>query len=55
MRTLSADWMANTNKPEVELLSLPNETEETKGSTFYSRPVAPTAAQVQVQNIILFL
>ncbi|CAA6666502.1 unnamed protein product [Spirodela intermedia] len=45
MRTLSADWMANTNKPEVELLSLPNETEETKRSTFYPRPVAPTAAQ----------
>ncbi|URD95893.1 Cytoplasmic Fragile-X interacting family [Musa troglodytarum] len=46
MRTLSADWMANTSKAEPELHSLHQENEETKQSAFYPRPVAPTAAQV---------
>lgn len=44
MRTLSADWMANTSKPEAELQS--HGGEESKGNFFYPRPVAPTAAQV---------
>lgn len=48
MRTLSADWMANTSKTEPELHSLNQESEETKQNTFYPRPVAPTAAQVQL-------
>lgn len=46
MRTLSADWMANTSKQENELQSLQQDGEESKGSYLYPRPVAPTAAQV---------
>ncbi|KAF9670183.1 hypothetical protein SADUNF_Sadunf13G0042000 [Salix dunnii] len=43
MRTLSADWMANTNKPESYLQS--HGGDESKGNFFYPRPVAPTATQ----------
>lgn len=46
MRTLSADWMANTSKSEPELQSLQHGGEESKSNFFYPRPVAPTAAQV---------
>lgn len=46
MRTLSADWMANTSKAEPEQHSVHQETEEMRQNTFYPRPVAPTAAQV---------
>lgn len=46
MRTLSADWMANTSKPEPDMQSLQPGGEESKGNFFYPRPVAPTAAQV---------
>lgn len=46
MRTLSADWMANTSKADPEQHSLHQETEEMRQNTFYPRPVAPTAAQV---------
>jgi cytoplasmic FMR1 interacting protein len=46
MRTLSADWMANTSKADPEQRSLHQETAEMRQSTFYPRPVAPTAAQV---------
>ncbi|MQL81283.1 hypothetical protein Taro_013735, partial [Colocasia esculenta] len=53
MRTLSADWMANTSKPESELLSLPHETEERKGNSFYPRPVAPTASQVHCLQFLI--
>lgn len=45
MRTLSADWMANTSKSESEFQPLQHGGEENKGN-FYPRPVAPTAAQV---------
>lgn len=48
MRTLSADWMANSSKSESELQSLQHGGEESKGNLFYPRPVAPTAAQVFV-------
>ncbi|KAH8491210.1 hypothetical protein H0E87_023378 [Populus deltoides] len=44
MRTLSADWMANTNKPESYLQS--HGGDESKGNFFYPRPVAPTATQI---------
>lgn len=44
MRTLSADWMANTSKPESELQS--HGGEDSKMNFFFPRPVAPTAAQV---------
>lgn len=44
MRTLSADWMANTSKSESG--SLQQGGEESKANFFYPRPVAPTAAQV---------
>lgn len=46
MRTLSADWMANTNKSESELQSSQHGGEESKANIFYPRAVAPTAAQV---------
>lgn len=46
MRTLSADWMANTSKAVPELHSMHQENEDTRQNTFYPRPVAPTAAQV---------
>lgn len=53
MRTLSADWMANTSKPEPELHSLHQENEETKPNIFYPRPVAPTAAQVHCLQFLI--
>lgn len=46
MRTLSADWMANTNKSESELQSSQHGGEESKANIFYLRVVAPTVAQV---------
>lgn len=46
MRTLSADWMANTSNPEQELHSLCQENEDNKQTTIFPRPVAPTVAQV---------
>lgn len=46
MRTLSADWMANTSKPDSEMQSFQHGGEEIRGVFFYPRPVAPTAAQV---------
>lgn len=53
MRTLSADWMANTGRPESDLQPLQHGGEESKGNFFYPRPVAPTAAQVPVHYICL--
>ncbi|RRT75634.1 hypothetical protein BHE74_00029613 [Ensete ventricosum] len=53
MRTLSADWMANTSKAEPELHSLHQENEETKQGAFYPRPVAPTAAQVHCLQFLI--
>ncbi|KAG6466977.1 hypothetical protein ZIOFF_075218 [Zingiber officinale] len=46
MRTLAADWMANTSRGDPELRSLPQENEEIKQVAFYPRPVAPTTAQL---------
>lgn len=46
MRTLSADWMANTSKSESELQSMQHGGEESKVNFFFPRPVAPTASQV---------
>ena len=46
MRTLSADWMANTSKPESEFQSIQHGGDESRANFFYPRPVAPTAAQV---------
>ncbi|XP_077250894.1 transcription activator [Tasmannia lanceolata] len=54
MRTLSADWMANTSKPEPELHSLPHGGEENRGNSFYPRPVAPTAAQVHCLQFLIY-
>lgn len=53
MRTLSADWMANTSKPESETHSLQHGGEESRANLFHPRPVAPTAAQVLVFYIFL--
>lgn len=55
MRTLSADWMANTSKPESEVQPLQHGGEESKGNFFYPRPVAPTAAQVLLHYIFFVL
>lgn len=52
MRTLSADWMANTGKPETEMQSYPHSGEESRGTLFYPRPVAPTSAQVSLYFLI---
>ncbi|XP_059628581.1 protein PIR isoform X2 [Cornus florida] len=54
MRTLSADWMANTSKPESELQSSQHGGEESKGNFFYPRPVAPTAAQVHCLQFLIY-
>ncbi|XP_038725749.1 protein PIR isoform X2 [Tripterygium wilfordii] len=54
MRTLSADWMANTSKPESELQSLPHVGEESRGNLFYPRPVAPTAAQIHCLQFLIY-
>ncbi|XP_042488780.1 protein PIR-like [Macadamia integrifolia] len=54
MRTLSADWMANTSKPGSELQSLQHGGEENKGNLFYPRPVAPTAAQVHCLQFLIY-
>uniref|UniRef100_A0A5B7BCH8 CYRIA/CYRIB Rac1 binding domain-containing protein n=1 Tax=Davidia involucrata TaxID=16924 RepID=A0A5B7BCH8_DAVIN len=54
MRTLSADWMANTSKPESELQSSHHGGEESKGNLFYPRPVAPTAAQVHCLQFLIY-
>ncbi|KAJ6877237.1 protein PIR isoform X2 [Populus alba x Populus x berolinensis] len=52
MRTLSADWMANTNKPESYLQS--HGGDESKGNFFYPRPVAPTATQVHCLQFLIY-
>uniref|UniRef100_A0A803KNN6 CYRIA/CYRIB Rac1 binding domain-containing protein n=1 Tax=Chenopodium quinoa TaxID=63459 RepID=A0A803KNN6_CHEQI len=54
MRTLSADWMANTSKQENDLPSLQQEGEESKGSYLYPRPAAPTAAQVHCLQFLIY-
>lgn len=54
MRTLSADWMANSSKSESELQSLQHGGEESKGNLFYPRPVAPTAAQVHCLQFLIY-
>ncbi|MBA0843566.1 hypothetical protein Goarm_000743, partial [Gossypium armourianum] len=54
MRTLSADWMANTNKPDSEFQSLQHGGDESRGNFFYPRPVAPTAAQVHCLQFLIY-
>ncbi|XP_039043565.1 protein PIR [Hibiscus syriacus] len=54
MRTLSADWMANTSKPESEFQSSQHGGDESRGSFFYPRPVAPTAAQVHCLQFLIY-
>ncbi|KAL6660319.1 hypothetical protein ACP70R_002441 [Stipagrostis hirtigluma subsp. patula] len=53
MRTLSADWMANTTKADNEQHSLHQETDEMRQNTFYPRPVAPTAAQIHCLQFLI--
>ncbi|KAG6495498.1 hypothetical protein ZIOFF_043323 [Zingiber officinale] len=55
MRTLAADWMANTSRGDPELRSLPQENEEIKQVAFYPRPVAPTTAQMTGKNCNLYV
>ncbi|PHT83701.1 Protein PIR [Capsicum annuum] len=54
MRTLSADWMANTSKPETEMQSYQHSGEESRGTFFYPRPVAPTSAQVHCLQFLIY-
>ncbi|KAG9149175.1 hypothetical protein Leryth_003177 [Lithospermum erythrorhizon] len=54
MRTLSADWMANTSKPESDVQSFQHGGEESRGTFFYPRPVAPTAAQVHCLQFLIY-
>jgi cytoplasmic FMR1 interacting protein len=53
MRTLSADWMANT-RPEHEMPSSQHGNDESRGNFFYPRPVAPTAAQVHCLQFLIY-
>lgn len=55
MRTLSADWMANTTRSESELQSSQHGGEESKANLFFPRPVAPTAAQVSPSTLFMNL
>ncbi|WVY92685.1 hypothetical protein V8G54_031773 [Vigna mungo] len=52
MRTLSADWMANTNKSESELQSSQHGGEDSKANIFYPRAVAPTTAQFLIYEVV---
>lgn len=54
MRTLSADWMANTSRPELELQSMQRDGEESKGLIFYPRAVAPTTAQIHCLQFLIY-
>ncbi|KAJ0553699.1 putative cytoplasmic FMR1-interacting, CYRIA/CYRIB, Rac1 binding domain-containing protein [Helianthus annuus] len=54
MRTLSADWMANTTKPESDLQTSQHGGEENKGNFFFPRAVAPTAAQVHCLQFLIY-
>ncbi|MED6156208.1 hypothetical protein PIB30_012484 [Stylosanthes scabra] len=54
MRTLSADWMANTNKSESDLQSSQHGGEESRANIFYPRAVAPTAAQVHCLQFLIY-
>lgn len=53
MRTLSADWMANTSRQETEIHSSHQESEEPRPNIFYPRQVAPTAAQVHCLQFLI--
>ncbi|KAL3638793.1 hypothetical protein CASFOL_016700 [Castilleja foliolosa] len=52
IRTLSADWMANTSKPDSELQH--GGCEENRANFFYPRSVAPTAAQVHCLQFLIY-
>ncbi|KAK9146311.1 hypothetical protein Sjap_006214 [Stephania japonica] len=54
MRTLSADWMANTSKSETDIHSSQHGGEESKSNFFYPRLVAPTAAQVHCLQFLIY-
>ncbi|OWM71651.1 hypothetical protein CDL15_Pgr005839 [Punica granatum] len=54
MRTLSADWMANTSKPETESQSLQPGGDESRANFFYPRSVPPTAAQVHCLQFLIY-
>ncbi|CAI9786641.1 unnamed protein product [Fraxinus pennsylvanica] len=54
MRTLSADWMANTSKLDSDMQSFQQGGEENRGNFFYPRPVAPTAAQVHCLQFLIY-
>ncbi|GFP89758.1 protein pir [Phtheirospermum japonicum] len=51
IRTLSADWMANTSKPDSEMQ---HGGEESRANFFYPRSVAPTAAQVHCLQFLIY-
>eukprot|EP01018_Ginkgo_biloba_P020744 Gb_18366 [translate_table: standard] len=47
MRTIAADWMANSSRLEPELHTSKRGGDESNGVSFQPRPVSPTAAQVR--------
>ncbi|KAK8965771.1 Protein PIR [Platanthera guangdongensis] len=53
MRTLSADWMANTSRHETEVLALGQESQEPRPNIFHPRQVGPTAAQVHCLQFLI--
>ncbi|VFQ78892.1 unnamed protein product [Cuscuta campestris] len=54
MRTISADWMANTTRPDSDVHPFSHGGEENRGNFFYPRPVAPTAAQVHCLQFLIY-
>ncbi|KAI4369469.1 hypothetical protein MLD38_017906 [Melastoma candidum] len=54
MRTLSADWMANTSRTETDSHSAQTGGDESRGNFFFPRPVAPTAAQVHCLQFLIY-
>ncbi|XP_073290091.1 protein PIR isoform X2 [Primulina huaijiensis] len=54
MRTLSADWMANTSRPEPDMQTFQHGGEESRVSFFYPRPVAPTSAQIHCLQFLIY-
>ncbi|XP_006854249.2 protein PIR [Amborella trichopoda] len=54
MRTLSADWMANTGKSDSGPQSLQQGGEGSNGNTFHPRAVAPTTAQVHCLQFLIY-
>ncbi|XP_057867272.2 protein PIR isoform X2 [Cryptomeria japonica] len=53
MRTIAADWMANTIRPETHQNASRRGGDDNNGVSFQPRPVAPTAAQVHCLQFLI--